>query len=109
MAILRTFALGMSESPKWLVSRGKTDEAVVSINSISRVNKSTYTMSSSQLHEDLTESAKDVKSTLGMVAGLFRGSQQARSMICLIIIWLLVGIAYSISPSVIVSKAQKAY
>lgn len=94
MAILRSFSLRMSESPKWLVLQGKRDEAVASVNTISRINKSAYRMSSSQLHEEQSEPHKSIRTTFGMIAGLFRGKGQARSMICLILIWLLVGIAY---------------
>jgi len=95
MSILRSFALGMTESPKWLASQGKRDEAVAAVNTISRVNKSTYAMSSFQLHTHQAGSPKHLKRVPSMVANLFQGNKQARSMICLIIIWLLVGIAYS--------------
>ncbi|OQE27976.1 hypothetical protein PENFLA_c005G10105 [Penicillium flavigenum] len=95
MSILRTFVLGMSESPKWLASQGNREDAVVSINTISRVNKSTYTMSIDQLHQHPTES-NNIKNGSNMVINLFRGNQQVRSMICLIFIWLLVGIAYPV-------------
>jgi hypothetical protein len=94
----------MSESPKWLASQRNREEAVVSINTISRVNKSAYTMSIDQLHERPTES-KNIKSAFNMVINLFRGNQQVRSMICLIFIWLLVGIAYLL-PHLHVSKTQ---
>ncbi|RJE21836.1 Major Facilitator Superfamily [Aspergillus sclerotialis] len=72
MSILRTFALRMAESPKWLISQGRGDEAVASINTISRVNKSTYTISSSELHEEQAESRKNVKTVLRMIADLLR-------------------------------------
>lgn len=95
MTILRSFSLRMSESPKWLVLQGRREEAVASINTISRINKSAYRMSSSQLHEEQSECRKSMRASFGMIAGLFRGKRQARSMICLILIWLLVGIAYA--------------
>lgn len=94
MSILRSFTLQMAESPKWLVLNGKRDEAVTSINTISRINNSTYRMSSSQLREEEIEDKRSMRTTIHMITDLFRGKHQARSMICLIVIWLLVGIAY---------------
>ncbi|KAJ6098915.1 sugar transporter [Penicillium canescens] len=96
MSILRSFVLDMSESPKWLISQGKLNEAVVSINKISKINKSAYIISSEQLHPHQAEAPNTLGNTFSMVACLFRGRQQIRSMICLIILWLLVGIAYPI-------------
>ena len=99
MSVLRTFALGMSESPKWLVSRGQLNEAVASINTISKVNKSTYVMMVDQLRPyELEDSKSAFKKAISMVGALFDGSKQIRSMICLIILWLLIGIAYHTRP-----------
>ncbi|KAE8361094.1 major facilitator superfamily domain-containing protein [Aspergillus caelatus] len=95
MSVLRTFALGMSESPKWLVSRGELNEAVASINTISKVNKSTYVMMVNQLRPHEQEDSKSaIKKAASMVGALFHGSKQIRSMICLILLWLLIGIAF---------------
>jgi hypothetical protein len=65
MAILRSFCLLMSESPKWL------EEAGASINTISRINKSAYIMSNSQLRQEQTESHRSMWMTFSMIAGLF--------------------------------------
>lgn len=94
MAILRSFCLLISESPKWLVLEGKREEAIASINTISRINKSAYIMSNSQLREEQTESHRSMRMTFSMIAGLFARERQVRSMICLSLVWLLVGIAY---------------
>lgn len=100
MSVLRTFALGMSESPKWLVSRGELNEAVASINTMSKVNKSTYVMMVDQLRPHEHEDSKSaIKKAASMVGALFQGSKQIRSMICLVILWLLIGIAYHTPPS----------
>ncbi|KAE8163824.1 major facilitator superfamily domain-containing protein [Aspergillus tamarii] len=100
MSVLRTFALGMSESPKWLVSRGELNEAVASINTISKVNKSTYVMMVDQLRPHEQDDSKSaIKKAASMVGALFHGSKQIRSMICLILLWLLIGIAYNILPA----------
>ncbi|KAF7620793.1 putative sugar transporter [Aspergillus flavus] len=97
MSVLRTFALGMSESPKWLVSRGELNEAVASINTMSKVNKSTYVMMVDQLRPHEHEDSKSaIKKAASMVGALFQGSKQIRSMICLVILWLLIGIAYPV-------------
>jgi MFS family permease len=95
MSILRSFVLNMSESPKWLISQGKLNEAVVSINKISKINRSAFIISSEQLHPHHGGAPNTLGDTFSMVAGLFRGRQQIRSMICLIILWLLIGIAYA--------------
>ncbi|KAL5342056.1 major facilitator superfamily domain-containing protein [Aspergillus crustosus] len=42
MSTVRSFALGMLESPKWLGSQGEVDEAIVALNLISIKNKSDY-------------------------------------------------------------------
>jgi hypothetical protein len=94
MSILRTFSLRMSESPKWLVSQGRREEAAASVNTISRINKSSYNMSSSQLREERAESGTSIRTSLTIISGLFQGKNQARSMVCLILMWILVGIAY---------------
>lgn len=94
MSILRTVSLRMSESPKWLVSQGRREEAAASINTISRINKSLYNISSSQLHDEQAESCRSIWTRLTMISGLFQGKNQARSMVCLILMWILVGIAY---------------
>lgn len=99
MSVLRTFSLRMRESPKWLVSQGRREEAAASINTISRINKSSYSMSSSQLHDEQVETGKSIQAALAMIAGLFQGRRQARSMVCLILMWILVGIAYGPSIS----------
>ncbi|KAB8245074.1 major facilitator superfamily domain-containing protein [Aspergillus flavus] len=97
MSVLRTFTLGMSESPKWLVSRGELNEAVASINTMSKVNKSTYVMMVDQLRPHEHEDSKSaIKKAASMVGALFQGSKQIRSMICLVILWLLIGIAYPV-------------
>lgn len=100
MSVLRTFTLGMSESPKWLVSRGELNEAVASINTMSKLNKSTYVMMVDQLRPHEHEDSKSaIKKAASMVGALFQGSKQIRSMICLVILWLLIGIAYHTPPS----------
>ncbi|PKY07927.1 putative sugar transporter [Aspergillus campestris IBT 28561] len=96
MSIVRSFALGMTESPKWLISQGKLNEAVASVNIISRLNKSSVVLSVDELHHYERENPYDMQRTLRLLRGLFSGSRQLRSMICLILLWVLVGVAYPV-------------
>ncbi|KAF9883609.1 hypothetical protein FE257_003116 [Aspergillus nanangensis] len=98
MSLLRMLILGMNESPKWLVSRGKLDQAVNSVNAISQTNNSTYTMTIDDLHrndtEDSSQGGQSRRPTnLSIMRSLFHGRTQLRSMACLIALWLLIGIA----------------
>ncbi|KAE8379865.1 major facilitator superfamily domain-containing protein [Aspergillus bertholletiae] len=97
MSVLRMFALGMSESPKWLVSRGELNEAIASINTISKINKSTYVMTADQLRPHEQEDTRSaIKKVVSMIRALLHGPKQIRSMICLILLWLLIGVAYPV-------------
>ncbi|KUL82554.1 hypothetical protein ZTR_09172 [Talaromyces verruculosus] len=42
MSLIRSFVIGMKGSPKWLVTKGRIEEAVAAINSISKTNESEY-------------------------------------------------------------------
>lgn len=42
MSLVRSFVVGMKESPKWLVTKGRIEEVVLAINSISKRNGSGY-------------------------------------------------------------------
>ena len=109
MSIVRSFALGMTESPKWLISQGNLDEAVASVNIISRLNKSSFVLSVEELQPCERENPYDMQRTLRLVQGLFTGSKQLRSMICLILLWVLVGVAYVVCHSFFLRKKKKIF
>ncbi|KAL2816972.1 major facilitator superfamily domain-containing protein [Aspergillus granulosus] len=95
MSIARSFALGMHESPKWLVSQGRIEEAVSSLNLISSRNKAEYRVDISHFCE---ASELPPKRTwfeeLISIGELFRGQKKLRLMACLILLWSFVGICY---------------
>lgn len=94
MSICRSFVLRMTESPKWLVTQGKLDDAVNSINTISRTNKSTFEITIDQFYPtEATDSNNNPAIDVVIISTLFRGSKQRRSMICLTLLWLMIGIA----------------
>ena len=92
MSIIRTLAVSMHESPKWLVTRGELVKAVEALNAISRVNKSDFTLSVHHLSqlEDEQKSERAMES----VAKFFDSRKLVRSTLCLILLWMMIGIAY---------------
>ncbi|KAL4805427.1 major facilitator superfamily domain-containing protein [Aspergillus unguis] len=95
MSIARSFVLRMHESPKWLVSQSRIEDAVDALNSISSKNKSDYTADIQQFYtmpEDVAKPTwfQDLKSA----QELFISRRNARLMVCLILLWVLVGICY---------------
>ena len=95
MAFARALVLGTRESPRWLTSCGRVEETVVVLNAISATNKTDYRVDISQF----VQTAQGSKTTQSFVenvkraAQLFAGPRKLRLMICLIGIWLLIGIA----------------
>ncbi|CAI0653665.1 unnamed protein product, partial [Colletotrichum noveboracense] len=97
MSIIRALVLRTHESPRWLVTCGRIDEGVDVINRISAMNKLTYTISADQFIRTGSTAEVKTKSFGGNIhrAGrLFKGRTQIRLMICLTMLWMLVGIAY---------------
>ncbi|EQB50995.1 major facilitator superfamily transporter [Colletotrichum gloeosporioides Cg-14] len=97
MSIVRALVLRTHESPRWLVTCGRIDEGVDVINRISAMNNSTYTISADQFIR--TGSTEEVKTmsfgeNIHRAGRLFKGRTGIRLMICLTMLWMLVGIAY---------------
>lgn len=95
MAIGRALVLSGSESPKWLVSRGNVEEAVVVLNQISLANKSEHRVTAAQfnvLPQDTFPPNRSYLKRFGRISQLFEGRKRAQLMICLISLWMLVGI-----------------
>ncbi|KLO95346.1 related to synaptic vesicle transporter SV2 (major facilitator superfamily) [Fusarium fujikuroi] len=98
MSLIRAFVLRSLESPRWLVSCGKMEEAAEVINHISRMNKSDYHVTGdSFLQPEQAKADGEVRSwraNIVRASRLFSGAKQIRLMIGLIMIWALIGIAY---------------
>ncbi|KAF0324359.1 major facilitator superfamily transporter [Colletotrichum asianum] len=81
----------------WLVTCGRIDEGVDVINRISAMNRSSYTISADQfIRIGSTEEVKTMSfgENIHRASRLFKGKTQIRLMICLTMLWMLVGIAY---------------
>lgn len=97
MAIVRATVLGARESPKWLVSVSRIEEAVKVLNEVSHLNGSDYRVTISQFTcrpQDTCHQTVSFKHNFRRVGKLFSGKKQARLMACLILLWSLVGIWY---------------
>ncbi|OJJ61376.1 hypothetical protein ASPSYDRAFT_56700 [Aspergillus sydowii CBS 593.65] len=96
MSIVRSFALGMHESPKWLVNQGRVDDAVRALNLISSKNRAEYTAEPqhfSNITQDQTEKPTWLQE-LGSIRELFYGWKNIRLMGIMILLWAFVGICY---------------
>lgn len=95
MALVRAFIMRTFESPKWLVSCGRYQEAVDVLNQMSAMNKLDYRISMDEFDQSVrTEtSEKSFRENLRRMAGLFSGGKQLRLMSCLTTMWMLIGIA----------------
>ncbi|KAK1637553.1 major facilitator superfamily domain-containing protein [Colletotrichum phormii] len=111
MSIIRAVVIRMHESPRWLVSCGRVDEAVEVVNRISSMNRSEYTVTAAQFvrttrqqgdedevvanhgEEEAVAKTQSLGENLRRAARLFEGWAQVRLMICLTLLWMLVGIA----------------
>lgn len=95
MSFVRSFVIGMKESPKWLVTKGRIEEAVAAINSISKKNGSDYVANIDQFSANPAQSTQKTHWRQDLAA--FRSSlvspKKLRLVICLIFLWILVGIA----------------
>lgn len=98
MSIVRSFILGMHESPKWLVNQGRVDDAVKALNLISSKNKAEYTAEPqhfSNIPPDRPEKPSWLQE-VGSVRELFYGWKNVRLMGVMILLWAFVGIWYDL-------------
>ncbi|KAF2148108.1 putative sugar transporter [Myriangium duriaei CBS 260.36] len=94
MSIIRAVVMRMQESPKWLLSRGKFDEAVSAVQAIGKINRAEFDF---VLDESLRTGNLQQRESFGKhVSRLFTGPKRLRLMICLALLWLMVGIGYPI-------------
>ncbi|VUC33006.1 unnamed protein product [Clonostachys rosea] len=96
MAAVRAFVLSTLESPRWLVSCGRVDEAVNVLNKIATLNKANYAASADdfvRMEVSVTET-KSFSENLQRAKRLVTGGKQIWLMTCLALMWMLIGIAY---------------
>ena len=94
MSIVRSLILGMHESPKWLVSKGRIDDAVTALNSISSKNKSEFA-ADPQLFIDIPQEQIAKPTWLEDVVSmreLFYGWKNIKLMGIMMLLWAFVGI-----------------
>lgn len=96
MAVVRIFIFRMEESPIWLASQGELTKAVASINQIATANRSDHRLSVDQLVPvaKMQEGKPRFWLDLRHFTGLFKGRKQVRSMVCLVVLWMAMGIGY---------------
>ncbi|KAH8896209.1 putative sugar transporter [Thozetella sp. PMI_491] len=98
MAIIRSLVLRSRESPKWLASAGRIDEAVDSLNAISAINGSDYRVTDADFVATETTAGvanrNSIKENYTRALDLFKGTKKLQLMICLIGFWAFVGITY---------------
>ncbi|WYZ42402.1 hypothetical protein EsH8_VI_000101 [Colletotrichum jinshuiense] len=104
MSVVRAAVIRTHESPRWLVSCGRVAEAVDVVNRVSAMNGSAYTVSAAQFvgadgqaaggENGTGAGTKSSRENLRRAAKLFSGWPQIRLMVCLGLMWMLVGIAY---------------
>lgn len=77
------------------MSTGEIEAAVDVLNAISAANKSDYTVTVSDFaaSSQTIHQTKSLRENLRRMRGLFKGAKQARLMFCLILTWMLIGIA----------------
>ncbi|KAJ5098123.1 sugar transporter, partial [Penicillium argentinense] len=95
MSFIRALVLRSRESPGWLISCGRIDEAVSVLNSISATNKSEYRVRSDQFIPTSLESpSQSLGETFHRARKLFVGPKQLRLVLLMVGMWAFVGIAY---------------
>ncbi|KAL4767244.1 major facilitator superfamily domain-containing protein [Aspergillus nidulans var. acristatus] len=96
MSIARSFALGMHESPRWLVAQGRTEDAVAALNKISFKNRAEYVADPSQFCclPDERISKRTWLEEISSIKELFRGRLNLRILSCLFLLWVFIGICY---------------
>ncbi|KAL3710994.1 hypothetical protein TMatcc_004791 [Talaromyces marneffei ATCC 18224] len=96
MSLIRSFVIGMKESPKWLVTKGRIEEAMAAINSISKKNGSDYVMDIDQFSAIPAQSTQKThwRQDLATLRSFIVSAEKLRLLICLVLLWIFVGIAY---------------
>ena len=98
LSFIRIFASKLEESPRWLVAKGRLDDAVAAMAEVARVNKSSVTLDRGLLQEEPKHEATSgpiVKKVLPSqhLRGVFANAKLARSTASICFMWAAIGIA----------------
>lgn len=94
LAFIRVFIMKMEESPKWLVTQGRFEEAIEALSKIAKANKRDLQITSTNfLHLRSDQAAQPQVGRAVHVRGLFATKTLARSMSGLLVLWMCIGIA----------------
>ncbi|KAF5013019.1 hypothetical protein FDECE_966 [Fusarium decemcellulare] len=101
LASLRIFCMKMEESPKWLVTQGKFDEAIAALSVMARENKTDLNITASDFHpvahlEDGATKREQLRSYVVGMKGLFATKMQALSTSGVMVLWACIGVAYPV-------------
>ena len=93
--VVHAFVPTLVESPEWVASRRKLDQAVSNIAEISRTNKSHFRLLTNDLRAVPVDKAIGVEAyDLAHYRELFAGKALAFSTSSLMFLWLSIGLAY---------------
>lgn len=98
-ASARIFLMNMEESPKWLVTAGKFEQAVQVLNEIARTNKSSISITASNFYSVAQEGQpgeapkQSLRSIFTQISGLFGSRKLALSTSGVMGLWVCIGIA----------------
>lgn len=108
MSFIRALVLKSRESPRWLVSCGRFAEAVDTLNKISSINGSDYTLAAdhfNQAPQQDIQQTRSLRENARRTTALF--ASNPRLMACLVFLWILIGIAYVSNTPVIMGFLSK--
>ena len=92
-ALIRIFGMKMEESPTWLVSIGRREDAIAVLKEMARVNEVELDISPEIFEREDISNVEPQAPAAGGFTGLFASRKLARSMIGLILLWMCIGVA----------------
>lgn len=93
LLVTRVFFMKMEESSKWLVTQGRFDDAIETLEGIARINKRDLTISTSDFLPLQPEHVGEVTVSRAVyIRGLFATKTLARSTSGPILLWMCTGI-----------------
>lgn len=95
MLLLRMVLVRMRESPKWLISMGRVEDAVLVLKDLAEMNGKTIDVSVADFNEIKRESQTEgFRRFLHALKGLFVTRRIAFSTSLIWLIWMMIGVAY---------------
>ncbi|KAJ3074137.1 hypothetical protein HDU98_011986 [Podochytrium sp. JEL0797] len=98
MLVFRSFFIKMHESPKWLITVGRTEEAVTILKELAAMNGKEVDISVDDFTDAKSQkesSAESSKRFLEALKSLFATKKMAYLTVLVWMIWMLVGMAYT--------------